>query len=77
MSLGPVLPWPCAPGEGHPCNEIEKISSTDVDTAYITSYVDSANLIHGDPAVKLWEAKMALFGLIFLTTTIIGTLYFT
>ena len=77
MSLGPVLPWSCAPGEDHPCNEIGKISSTDVDTAYITPYVDSANLIHGDPAVKPWEAKMALFGLIFLTTTIIGTLYFT
>ena len=67
----------CALGEDHLCRDGEEIFLTDVDSAYIIPYVDSANLINGDPAAKPWEAKMALFGLIFLTTTIVGTLYFT
>jgi hypothetical protein len=31
----------------------------------------------GDRAVKRLEMKMVLFGLVFLTTTIVATLYFT
>jgi hypothetical protein len=41
------------------------------------SYVGIVNLSGGAPAGKTLEAKMVLFGLVFLTMTIIGTLYFT
>jgi len=41
------------------------------------SYVDIANLNGGAFGVETLEAKMVLFGLVFLTMTIIATLYFT
>ena len=48
-----------------------------VDTAYMLAHVGIVNLSGGAPVVETLEAKMVLFGLVFLTMTIITTLYFT
>ena len=56
---------------------IKRFLRSHVDTAYMSSYVDTANLNSGTPAVDRLEAKMVLFGLVFLTMAIIATLYFT
>jgi hypothetical protein len=55
----------------------KKIAPHHVDSAYMLPYVDIANLNGGALGVKSLEAKMVLFGLVFLTMTIIATLYFT
>lgn len=55
----------------------EKIPYRDVDTAYISPYVGIVNLNGGAPVGGTLEVKMVLFGLVFLTMTIIATLYFT
>jgi hypothetical protein len=56
----------------------EKFMQHDVDTAYMTHYVDTANL-NGGPIRRqpFGGVKMVLFGLVFLTMTIVATLYFT
>ena len=41
------------------------------------AYVGIVNLSGGAPVVETLEAKMVLFGLVFLTMTLITTLYFT
>jgi hypothetical protein len=60
-----------------PLRPRRKNRTTHVDAAYIPPYVDSANLNGDAAAVEHLEAKMVLFGLVFLTMTIIATLYFT
>jgi hypothetical protein len=55
----------------------QKILHRDVDTAYISSYVGIVNLSDDALVGRTLEVKMVLFGLVFLTMTIIATLYFT
>ncbi len=56
---------------------LRRISHRHVDSAYMSSYVGGVNLIGGVPVDGTLEVKMVLFGLVFLTMTIIATLYFT